>query len=116
MLTKLEELEIEELRNKSVEHRDALLAIASIMATDEGRKFFKYLFKTLEVMELPPPEMEGNVLHGFLGHLRAGNSIYKLASQAASEATALITAQIERERYEHKLAIFNAENADSSGR
>lgn len=92
--------QLEKQRKENLEHRDVLLSIASIIKTDEGIKLFKYLFKSFDVSTLPPTEMEGKILHEYLGFLRAGNSVYKLACEAASETAASIMAKIERERYE----------------
>lgn len=100
----------EQKRKESIEHQDALLSIAAIIKTDEGRKLFKYLFKSLDVMELPEKGIEGFELHDYLGFLRAGNSIYKLACQAASESASDILAKIERERYDDKYERYRIEN------
>jgi hypothetical protein len=100
----------EKQRKEDIEHRDVLLAIAALIKTDEGLKLFKYLFKNLEVTSLPDRSMEGNALHENLGFLRAGNSIYKLACEAASETAAHIIAKIERERYEDLYEQHRIEN------
>jgi len=97
---RLQEYEIEQERKERLEHRDVLLSIASLIKTDEGQKLFKYLFKNLEVSQVPPQGLEGNQLHEYLGFLRAGNTIYKLACEAASETSASILAKLERERYD----------------
>jgi hypothetical protein len=88
-------------RKESIEHRDTLLAIAAILKTEQGQKLFRYLFKHLEVANLPERGLDNNTLQEYLGFLRAGNSIYKLACEAASEESSRILAKIERERYEH---------------
>ena len=91
-----------EMENKErLEHRDALLAIGAIIKTSEGIKLFRYLFKSLDVKELPDPSMEGNILHEYLGFLRAGNSIYKLTCEADADAAASILSKLERERYDN---------------
>lgn len=100
----------EKKRQEAIEHRDVLLAIAAIIKTDEGRKLFKYFFKNLEVATLPDRSLEGNTLHEALGFLRAGNSIYKLACESASETAASILAKIERERYEDLYEQHRLEN------
>jgi len=118
MSNELEKYEEQIERQEHLEHRDALLAIGSIIQTDEGAKLFKYLFKTLDVAELPPQGMQDNVLHEYLGFLRAGNSIYKLACEADSEKAAHILSNIEREKYDelirrHKIESgFNTESDD----
>lgn len=112
----LEEYFQHQERKESIEHRDVLLSIGAIINTDEGAKLFKYLFKNLDVTVLPPKEMDGKELYEYLGFLRAGNSIYKLACEAASETAASLIAKIERERYEDKYEQYRIENGltDSS--
>jgi hypothetical protein len=100
----------EKQRKEQIEHRDVLLAIGAIVGTKEGQQLFKYLFKNLEVNTLPDITLKGEVLHESLGFLRAGNSIYKLACEAASETTAHIMAKIERERYEELHEQYRIEN------
>lgn len=87
-------------RRELLEHRDVLLAIASILKTNEGLQLFKYLFKTFEVAQLPEPDMEDKVLTEYLGFLRAGNSIYKLVCEADFNIAGNILSKLERERYE----------------
>jgi len=100
MSEKLEEYFLQKERKERLEHRDVLLAIASILTTDDGQKLFKYLFKNLNVGELPPLEMSGKELYDYLGFLRAGNSIYKLACEADSEIAASLVSKLEREKYD----------------
>lgn len=85
--------------SEAIEHRDVLLDIRAILAISSGRNFFKYLFKHLEVTELPPLGLEGSLLMDKLGFLRAGNSIFKLVSEADAQAAASILAANEKERY-----------------
>lgn len=96
-------------RQERIEHRDALLALASIAKTKEGQKLFRYFFKNFEVSNLPDRGMEEKDLHEYLGFLRAGNSIYKLVCEADPEIAATILSKLERERYEHKLAEHRIE-------
>lgn len=86
------------------EHRDVILAIQWVLNTLEGKTFFKYLFKNLEVGILPPVGSEGNFLMDKLGFLRAGNSVFKMACEAAPEVAAEILAKIEKERYAELIA------------
>lgn len=90
----------EEERREAVEHRDALLNIQAILNTLQGQQFFKYLFKTLSVNEIPKQGMEGPLLHDYMGYLRAGRSIFELVSEANPELAGLFLAQIEREKYD----------------
>ena len=85
---------------EAVEHRDALLDIAAILATSSGKRFFKYLFKELQVGELPAQGVEGNYLMDTLGFLRAGNAIFKLVAEADAGKAGEILAKIEREKYD----------------
>ena len=97
-------------RKEALEHRDALLAIASLIKSTEGRKFFRYLFKTLDVAQLPDQNIEGNMLHEYLGFLRAGNAIYKLTCEADPDIAASILSKLERERYDELCERYRNEN------
>lgn len=83
-----------------LEHRDVLLAIGVLLKQKEGKQFFRYLFKNLDVACVPDEGLEGNMLHNYLGFLRAGNSIYKLVCEADFEEAALLLSEIERKKYE----------------
>jgi len=84
---------------EQAEHQRVLLAIQAVLATKTGKEFIKYLFKSFEVGELPPVGTSGEFLHGHLGFLRAGNSIFKIVSEANPDQAGLILAQIEKERH-----------------
>ena len=91
----------EELAKRELkEYQEVLLAINSIIQTEEGKKFFKYMFKNLDVGTVPERGIEGFELHDYLGFLRAGNSIYKLACEADYEIAALLLAKLEKEKYD----------------
>lgn len=100
----------EQERRETLEHRDVLLAIAVILKSREGIQLFNYLFKNFEVTTMPDRGMEGNNLHEYLGFLRAGNSIYKLACEADSEMAASILAKLERDRYAERYEQFRIEH------
>lgn len=85
--------------SEAIEHRDVLLDVRAILATPSGKNFFKYLFKSLDVVELPEIGLEGNLLMERLGFLRAGNSIFKLVAEANAEMAATLLAQTEKDRY-----------------
>lgn len=111
----LSDYQIEQENKERLEHRDVLLAIGTIFKTKEGQQLFKYLFKNLEVGNLPPREMQGDDLYEYLGFLRAGNTIYKLACEADSEIAATLMAKLERERYDdlyEQHRISNGLNSD----
>ena len=99
----------EKERQENIEHRDALLAIASIVKTKEGQNLFRYMFKNFEVSNLPDRTIKGDDLHEYLGFLRAGNSIYKLVCEADADIAGSILSKLERERYDHKLAEYRIE-------
>ncbi len=84
---------------ESIEHRDALLDIRAILATSSGTRFFKYLFKSFDVCELPEQGLEGEILHERIGVLRAGHAMFKLISEANHQVAANILAEVEKERY-----------------
>lgn len=117
MSEKLVEYFQEKERQESLEHRDVLLAISYILSTAEGRKLFTYLFKNFNVAELPDKTMDANELHEYLGFLRAGNSIYKLACEADSDIAASLLSKLERTRYDNLCEQYRIEaqcNADTS--
>jgi hypothetical protein len=103
------ELSAEE-RRMAMEHRDALLNVRAILTTAEGKGFFKYLFKTFDVNELPEVGMEGTFLADRLGFLRAGNSIFKLVAEADAHQAGELLAVVEKERY---VDLQNAQNGRS---
>ena len=97
-------------RQEALEHRDVLLAISAILKTKEGLQLFNYLFKNFEVMTAPSVGMQGLELHEYLGFLRAGNSIYKLACEANYEVAANILAKQERDRHADQYELYRIEN------
>ncbi len=92
-------MQSEEEIKEAIEHRDVLLDVRAVLATNSGKKFFKYLFKHLEVTELPQFGLEGTMLSEKLGFLRAGNSIFKLIAEADANFAGAVLAEIEKERY-----------------
>lgn len=110
MNEKLEKFFADEERKEQMEHRDVLLAIAVLLKQKEGIQLFSYLFKNFEVTSLPDKSLKGDELHEYLGFLRAGNSIYKLASEADSEISASILAKMERTNYERIVEQYRIEN------
>lgn len=91
-------IEKQQMLKAAIEHRDVLLAVRAVIATDHGKKLFKYLFKNFEVAEMAPMYLEGSDLHDLIGFRRAGTSIFKLASEADAGIAGAILAQIEKER------------------
>lgn len=99
-MSKYEDYQRKVEHQEQIEHRDVLLAIGVLLKSKEGKQLFNYLFKTIDVITAPEQGLEGNMLHEYLGFLRAGNSIYKLVSEADYEEAALILSKIERKKYD----------------
>lgn len=91
--------ELDRERKEALEHRDVLLALRAILPTENGRMVFKYLFKCLQVNELPAKGVDGFLLHDTLGFLRSGREVFKLAAEANTEVAAQLMAEIEKENY-----------------
>lgn len=100
---KIQQHELELERREQSEQQAVLIAIASLIKTSDGKKIFKYLFKSLDVTGLPDLEMKDNKLHEYLGFLRAGQSIYNLTCAADPDAAALILSKLEREKHERTI-------------
>jgi hypothetical protein len=96
---------------EAYEHEDALLNLRSVLKSDPGRRFFKYLFKYFRVTDFPEVGLEGPLLHDLLGKMRAGRSIWELAAEADPHTAADLLAQIEKERY----AKLYRKNPDEQG-
>lgn len=95
---------LEEERKEHLEHQEVLLDIRAVLVTKSGKSFFKYLFKHLEIGELPELGMEGNILYDKLGFLRAGNAIFSIVSEASPKIAAEILAENEREKHANRAA------------
>lgn len=87
-----------EAQRELQEHEQAKKHIVAILASAEGQQFMAYLFKSLDVGVLPDIGLEGSILMDRLGFLRAGNSIFVLACEAAPEITAQLLARLQKER------------------
>lgn len=98
---RLEKHQEEVERRELLEHQQAISSINYILQSPEGKKFFKYLFKTLDVTGLPDIDIPPDKLQGDLGFLRAGRSIYQLACQADPETSALLLTNLEREKHDN---------------
>ncbi len=94
----------EQVRKEALEHGNMLLALRAILATEHGRTFFKYLFKTFQVNELPAQGVDGMMLHDTLGYLRSGRAIFKIAAEANAIVAAELLAQNEKEAYDELMA------------
>lgn len=91
----------QELRDQ-LEHQTAVVALQSIIASKDGRKVFKYLFKSLGVNELPEIGLEGDIMHQLLGHYRAGQSVFKMACEANHNIAGQLIAEIEKEKRDYE--------------
>lgn len=92
------------------EHRDTLNNIQTVLKTPEGKNFVKYLFKELEVCESPPEGWTGEILMERLGFQRAGNSVFKLVSEANPGVAGELIALVEKER--HAMLYLGEEDGD----
>jgi hypothetical protein len=97
-------------RKEYLEHQDVLLALGSILKTPQGKTIIKYLLKSFEVAKIPDRSYEGAALHDYLGFLRAGNSIFELASEADFEITAALLAKLKKENYDDEREYFRIKN------
>lgn len=95
-----------EIRER-IEHKDALINLRAILSTRPGQDFFRYLFKSFDVGELPEIGLTGEFLSDKLGFLRAGNSLFKLATEADLITAARLLAEVEKERYREKMGIID---------
>lgn len=85
-------------RYEALRHREVVDAIQKLLAISEGRILIKYLLDSFGVNELPELGLEGNFLHDRLGFLRAGQSLFKIISEADHIEAGRLVAEIERER------------------
>lgn len=102
---------LQEERQERLEHHTALQDIKAVLSIASGKNFIKYLFKTMEVTELPPVGLPHDLLLDKLGSLRMGQAIYKLVAEASPDVAGAILAEIERE---HNAKISKA-NANIDG-
>jgi len=91
---------MDELQREALEHRDMLMDVRGVLQTSHGQSLFRYLFRHFEVAGLPELGLEGAILHDRLGFLRAGQSIFKLASEANPVLAGQLLAEVEKENYE----------------
>lgn len=106
-MTETVQEELDQEQKEALEHRDVLLALRAIIQTEHGRKLFKYLFKTLQVNELPAKGLDGDILHDTLGYLRSGREIFKIVAEADADVAAKLMAEIEKDNYAELLASQN---------
>lgn len=93
------------------EHEAMLQDLGLILATPPGQNFIKYLLKHFGVGDLPAINIPANLRDEYIGFLRAGQSIFEIASQADSLKAGLILAQIQKEKFDVQMA----ENSNGQG-
>ena len=96
---------------EAYEHSNALLNLRSVLKSEPGRQFFKYLFKYFRVTDFPDVGLEGPLLHDLLGKMRAGRSIWELAAEADPQTAAELLAANEKDRH----AKLYRKNSDEQG-
>lgn len=84
---------------EAIEHRNVLLDIRAILATNSGKNFIQYLFKHLGASELPELGLTGEILMDKLGFLRAGNSVFKLIAEADADIAGNLLSKNEKEKH-----------------
>lgn len=103
------QLNQEEL-NERLEHQKMLEDVRQLLLTKAGRGFVKYLFKNLDVGESVEFGLTGEILMDRLGFMRAGNSIFKIITEADADQACQILAQLERERYAEKVRAYTQQS------
>ncbi|MFM6930145.1 MAG: hypothetical protein ACKOX6_16865 [Bdellovibrio sp.] len=96
---------LEQALREAREHQEILQSIKIVLATPPGRAFVKYLLSCFEVGVLPEAGLPNDFLRDRLGFLRAGNSVFKIISEANHEVAAQLLAQLEKERHDQ---IYNS--------
>lgn len=84
--------------SEALEHTQVLKDVASLLATQPGERFIKYLFKHFEVGELPPLGLKDDLLTDKLGSLRPGRTLFRLISEADPRMAGIILANVEKEK------------------
>lgn len=92
-----------EQNKEYIEHQKVIEDIRVLLNTKAGKNFIRYLYKSFNVGELPEYGLKDLMLHEVLGFLRAGNSVFKIVSEANAEESGLILASVEKERYNEKV-------------
>lgn len=90
--------QVQALREKE-EHERMLNNLRDILKTRAGKEFMHYLFDSFSVAEPAPAGLVGEPLHDHLGYLRAGNTIFKIASEADAVVAGQILANVMRGNY-----------------
>lgn len=100
----------EELK-EARDHQNVILALREILGNDSGKRFIKYLFKELCVADPIPKHLDENDLREYLGIHRAGNSIFKIVSEADHGIAGALLGIIEKERYDEIYKVSSTERS-----
>ena len=89
---------------KQSEHSDrrtqiALIHLNTILASQSGREFLKYLIYSFDVGTVPPIGLPEELTRDWMGFSRAGRSIFELISQADNVQAGLMLAEVIKEKY-----------------
>lgn len=97
----------------ALEHQQVLKDVVTILATQPGERFIKYLFKHFEVVELPDLGFSGDLLFDKLGSLRPGRTLFRLISEADPRMAGILLASVEKEKItqERLNANFKVQNS-----
>jgi len=98
------------VNKESIEQRDAIINLREVLNTPPGRSFIKFLFKTLEVGELPSKGLESPDMYETLGFLRSGQAVFQLTSQANRKLAGNMLAEIQGDIYNDAIQRSQIEN------
>lgn len=103
-------MQTDEFERMDRDHNDAVVALRELLGTGYGKVVVKYLFRYLDVGEMPAPHLSEDFLMRELGRLDAGNSIFKMVAEANFETAGLILAEVQKERYYELVRKAQSEN------
>ena len=98
-------LEQDQERQEHLEYRQVLLDIQAVLETKQGQRFISYLFKHLEVGELPAINLDPELLRDRLGSLRPGALVFDLISAADHRMAGIILAEIKKKKMEREIYV-----------
>lgn len=98
-MSQAEKDQIDEENRAAMEHRDVLLATRSVLMSSSGKVLFRYFFKHFDVAQPIPMGFSDEQLREYIGLQRAGNSIFKIASEANFQLAGALLSEVEKERY-----------------
>lgn len=92
--------------SEALEHTQVLKDVATLLSTQSGERFIKYLFKHFEVAELPPLGLKDDLLFDKLGSLRPGRTLFRLVSEADPRMAGIILSNVEKEKITKERMIY----------